>query len=85
MRRKERIPEILKKIEEVWLQHEDQRLGQLLENYFGYPRTDIFYVEDDTFGVKVFDNPTKELKKLAKGMKKVSKALEKKYWEKVHK
>ena len=85
MRRIERIDEILGKIREKWMENQDQRLGQLLENYFGYPRTDIFYVEDDVFGVKLFDNPNKEWKQLAKGMKKASKELEKKYWRDINK
>jgi hypothetical protein len=77
MRRKERIDEILAIIRKKWLENEDQRLGQLLENYFGYPRTDIFYVEDDVFGIKLFDDEEKEWRELAKGMARASKKLEK--------
>lgn len=55
MRRKARIEEILAKIKAEWLKHPDQRLGQLLINYFQYPRKDIFGVEDDHFGVSVFE------------------------------
>ncbi len=55
MRRKARIEEILAKIKAEWLKHPDQRLGQLLINYFQYPRKDIFGVEDDHFGITVFE------------------------------
>jgi hypothetical protein len=55
MRRKDRIPKILKKIQEEWEKHPDQRLGQLLVNYFHFPSRDPFFVEDDVFGVEVFE------------------------------
>jgi len=63
MRKKTRIKKILKIIEEKWNEYPDQRLGQLLQNYFGYPRGDIFFVEDDVFGVDVFDKRTKFMTK----------------------
>lgn len=77
MRRKERIDEILAIIKKQWEKYPDQRLGQLLENYFGYPRTDIFYVEDDVFGIKLFDDEEKEWRELGKGMNRVLKKLNK--------
>jgi len=77
MRRKERIDEILAIIRKKWVEVPDQRLGQLLENYFGYPRTDIFYVEDTVFGIKLFNDEEKEWKELAKQMGRASKKLEK--------
>lgn len=76
MRRIERIDEILGIIRKKWLENPDQRLGQLLENYFGYPRTDIFYIEDDVFGIKLFEDEEKEWKDFAKKMKIASKRLE---------
>lgn len=80
MRRKERIKEILKIIEDKWMECPDQRLGQLLQNYFGYPRGDIFFKEDTTFGVKVFDGRTTLWdKKQRKGMRKMVKELEKEF------
>jgi hypothetical protein len=53
-RRKERIPEILKALGELWELESDQRLGQLLENY-GFLNGEhgdetsraLFYQEDD--------------------------------------
>lgn len=75
MRRKNRIKEILKLIEDKWNECPDQRLGQLLQNYFGYPRDDIFFVEDNTFGVKAFDGRTKPLTK--KHYKEIQKFLKK--------
>lgn len=54
MRDKNRIPEILKELEKVWLEHPDFRLGQLItiatkpEN----PHPSTFYIEDD----KILDN-----------------------------
>jgi hypothetical protein len=55
MRRIERIGEILHKIKDEWLAHPDMRLGQLLITRFGYSDDTLFYTEDDTFGVEVFD------------------------------
>lgn len=47
MRDPKRIPRMCKKIERVWKEFPDQRLGQLLANYvFGHHR-DIFFQEDD--------------------------------------
>jgi hypothetical protein len=77
MRRKERIDEILAIIRKKWVENSDQRLGQLLENYFGYPRGDIFFVEDSVFGIKLFDDEENEWKKLAEQMGRASKKLEK--------
>jgi len=76
MRKKTRIKKILKIIEEKWNEYPDQRLGQLLQNYFGYPRGDIFFVEDDVFGVDVFDKRTKFMtKKQSKQIYKFLKTL----------
>lgn len=46
MRDPERIERILAKIRQVWYQHPDQRLGQLLVNYGGFPSGDPFFRED---------------------------------------
>lgn len=55
MRPKERIPRILKKIEELWTKVPDQRLGQLMENYLfikgergDRTSTSLFFQEDDS-------------------------------------
>ena len=61
MRDKNRIPEILEKLEEVWVANPDCRLGQLLmvavrpEN----PCPEMFYVEDDTLLEKLIDLESK--------------------------
>ena len=53
MRNPERIKRICKKLEKLWLQHPDIRLGQLLENYVftkgkrGKETCFLFYQEDD--------------------------------------
>lgn len=78
MRRQGRIKEILMTIEQQWNKYPDQRLGQLLQNYFGYPRGDIFFIEDTVFDVEVFDNRTgfmtkKQNKEIKKHMKKMLK------------
>ena len=49
MRHPERIPEILKELEEFWKQVPDWRLGQLISN-FSYElieSDDPFYLEDE--------------------------------------
>lgn len=51
MRRKERIPKILKIIQEEWEKNSDLRLGQLLINNFKYPIGDIFNIPDSVFGI----------------------------------
>jgi hypothetical protein len=45
LRDKNRIPEILKKLEEVWKKNPDLRLGQLISNVWPQP----FFPEDDAF------------------------------------
>ena len=58
MRDPERIDKILNIIREEWKKYPDLRLGQLLIVKFGYPTVpdhcDIFNIEDDIFGVKIF-------------------------------
>ncbi len=54
MRREERIDEILEKIRVKWLEHSDYRLGQLLQNDFGFHTGDIFHITDSIFGVEVY-------------------------------
>ena len=49
MRNPERIPEVLKELEEFWKQNPDWRLGQVISN-FSYElmgNNDPFYMEDD--------------------------------------
>jgi hypothetical protein len=54
MRDKERIPIILKRLEQLWLRYDQMRLGQLLENVFPnrpgmeakFSRT-AYYIEDE--------------------------------------
>lgn len=49
MRNPDRIPEILKELEEFWKQVPDWRLGQVISN-FSYElmgNNDPFYMEDD--------------------------------------
>ena len=49
MRNPERIPEVLKELEEFWKQVPDWRLGQVISN-FSYElmgNNDPFYMEDD--------------------------------------
>jgi uncharacterized protein YihD (DUF1040 family) len=47
MRDPARIPEILRLIEEAWVGHPDQRLGQLLVNLLDPSPNRLFNVEDD--------------------------------------
>ena len=49
MRNPERIPEIVKELEEFWKQNPDWRLGQVIANlnYEIMGNNDPFYVEDD--------------------------------------
>ena len=42
-----RIDRILQAIGAVWRAHPDQRLGQELHNYGGFPAADPYGVEDD--------------------------------------
>lgn len=46
MRDKKRIDRILEKIEKLWKENPDQRLGQLLENYV-FKDDVVFHLEDD--------------------------------------
>ena len=65
MRDPQRIPRICKKIEQLWSQVPEQRLGQFLENYvFGHHLITgncIFHIED-TNTEKVLDELLKEKK-----------------------
>lgn len=45
MRRKDRIDSILNKLEEIWLEFPDLRLGQFLLNVSRDP--ELYYIEDD--------------------------------------
>lgn len=59
MRDPDRIDRILDKIKEVWRDHSDWRLGQLLENLrLGHlSKKDPFYIEDDTLEEWLEDLP----------------------------
>ena len=48
MRNPDRIPEILKELEEFWKQNPDLRLGQIISNlsYESMRNNDPFYMED---------------------------------------
>lgn len=66
MRDPARIPRILAKLEKLWEQYPDQRLGQLLEN-FVYGRVNLFYPEDDKaegqLDAKLYDLMMKDVEK----------------------
>jgi len=48
MRDKNRIPIILKRLEKLWLENPDLRLGQLILNKFSFPRdAPLYYIEDE--------------------------------------
>jgi hypothetical protein len=55
MRDAKRIRRMLRKLEKVWINNPDQRLGQLVDNLSRYPAVkgtrggapSVFYVEDD--------------------------------------
>lgn len=49
MRNPDRIPEMLKELEEFWKQVPDLRLGQIISNlsYESMNNNDPFYMEDD--------------------------------------
>jgi len=47
MRNPERIPIIIKKLEQAWLKVPDWRLGQLVSNLMGVGIQDVFHQEDD--------------------------------------
>ena len=50
MRNPERIPEVIKELEEFWKQNPDWRLGQVISNlsYEIMGSNDPFYIEDKT-------------------------------------
>lgn len=45
MRDKERIKDILERLEKIWNEYPDLRLGQLILNVYSDPT--LYYVEDD--------------------------------------
>lgn len=47
MRNPKRIPKILNKIEEIWKEYPDLRLGQLISNMSDRSPWPLFYIEDD--------------------------------------
>ena len=51
MRDPARIPEVLRRLGEVWAKHPDLRLGQLIENAYAKDKgtTSLFYMEDERF------------------------------------
>ena len=53
MRDPNRIPEILKTLEEVWRLHSDWRFMQLICNIQSTYGSDMFYVEDDELAVLI--------------------------------
>lgn len=56
MRDLERIDRICQKLNKVWKEIPDQRLGQLLENYiFGRDSQNIWF-QEDTHTEELFDN-----------------------------
>nr|DAX84530.1 MAG TPA: Protein of unknown function (DUF1040) [Caudoviricetes sp.] len=56
MRDLERIDRICQKLNKVWKEIPDQRLGQLLENYiFGRDSQNIWF-QEDTRTEELFDN-----------------------------
>ena len=56
MRDLERIDRICQKLNKVWKEIPDQRLGQLLENYiFGRDGQNIWF-QEDTHTEELFDN-----------------------------
>jgi len=61
MRRKERIPKILKIIQKEWEKNPQLRLGQLLINNFHYPMGDIFNISDSVFGVEEWEDEGREI------------------------
>ena len=62
MRDKNRIPQVLKEMERIWLAHPDYRLGQLMV-IASRPKTPcpaVFYIEDDKLleGLRAFETRT---------------------------
>ena len=56
MRDLERIDRICQKLNKVWKENPDQRLGQLLENYiFGRDSQNLWF-QEDTRTEELFDN-----------------------------
>lgn len=59
MRNKNRIPNIIKKLETAWAFVPDWRLCQLISNLHGNGQQDIFYTEEDELE-KALDDFIKE-------------------------
>lgn len=47
MRDPDRISRIMAKLTELWHEHPDYRLGQLVSNLMGPGAHDVFFLEDD--------------------------------------
>ena len=49
LRDPKRIPKILKRLNKVWMENPDLRLGQIISNGITYlnPKLDVFYIEDE--------------------------------------
>lgn len=56
MRDLERIDRICQKLNKVWKEIPDQRLGQLLENYIFGRDSQNFWFQEDTRTEELFDN-----------------------------
>ena len=46
MRNQKRIPKILKQLEKIWVEHQELRLGQLIQNCFENDSSNLYYIED---------------------------------------
>ena len=55
MRDINRIYDIIVKIQDLWEQYPDQRLGQLIENYLVKDGEDLFYIEDEELSQRLTD------------------------------
>lgn len=55
MRDVNRIYDILVKLQDLWEQYPDQRLGQIISNYLVNDNEDIFYIEDDEISQRLTD------------------------------
>ena len=69
MRPKNRIKKILNKLEKVWLEKSDLRLGQLLDNIAIADDIDVFYFEDYKLE-EYLDNEIKKTKRRTSTQKK---------------
>jgi uncharacterized protein YihD (DUF1040 family) len=53
MRDVKRIERIIRLLEQAWKYVPDWRMGQLVSNILGVGVQDVFYVEDDTWELKI--------------------------------